>query len=493
MVITLRRRADLTLESYREVAWEGRPVQIDPAALADIARAREAFMAFLDSDPDRVIYGVTTGYGQMARIRLDPEERKSQARRPAYATMTAFGESLPERVKRGIVFARLANFLEGHAAISPQIAEAVADLLDGAALPEVPVLGQVSAGEILTLSFLMVPLAERFDLAEKEMLALVSGSPAAAALIADAALAARQRLALATEVFALSIEALGAPLEAYDSALETLWEDDCEAAALRALRAWLAGASARGRRPYQAPVSWRILPRVLGQAERVTQQAEAVAASSLRAVSDNPVYLMPEAAGAQEFPHGRVLSNGGYHNAKAYPALDNLAAAWADLAMLCDRHVTKLLDGRSSLLPDHLSAGEGYIGCLGFTALSYAEQARQAAQRSFLPGSEGGGFSQNDVAVPSFLAWRKEAEAGRCLDACLAILAAVASQAFFVTQKELPARLVPFLEMVRAQVPPLTSARPLGPEVGALSEQVTAMVFAAAEVDKAGRSVSNGA
>ena len=52
---------------------------------------------------------------------------------------------------------------------------------------------------------------------------------------------------------------------------------------LRALRAWLVGAGTE-RRPYQAPVSWRILPRVLGYAHRVLGQAEAAAEISLAGI-----------------------------------------------------------------------------------------------------------------------------------------------------------------------------------------------------------------
>lgn len=478
MTVVLRSRADITLDAFYRVAWQGEDVRLAEEAVARMAACREAFLGLLDSDPDLVIYGVTSGYGQRAHQRLGAAERVAHARRPAHAAMASFGAPLPERVARGIVLARLANFVEGHAAVSPALAQAVAGLLGGGRLPPVPALGNASAGEILALSHLLTPLAERFDLGEKESLALVNGSPCAAALLADAVLAARARLGVAVEVFALSIEAFRAPLEAYDPAFEALWEDPHEAAILRALRDWLEGAGAE-RRSYQAPVSWRVLPRVLGQARRALAAAEEVAAVSLRAVSDNPVYLAPEPA----HPRGRVLSNGGYHNAKAYPALDDLAACWADLALLCDRHVTKMLDGHVSNLPHQLMENDGYLGCLGFTAAGYAEQARQAAQRTFLPGSEGGGFGQNDVALPTFPAWRKEAEAGRCLEASLAILAVIASQALYITKRAPPPRLAPLVEEVRRLVPPVSARRALGPDAEDLQMAFTAKVFAGIAAD----------
>lgn len=487
MTLVLETRRDITPDAFCRVAWQGEAVRLHERALATIDRSRRAFLSLLESDPELVVYGVTSGYGQMAHLRYTPEQRREHARRPPVATMTSFGEPLPERVTRGMVLARLANIVEGHAAISPGLARAVAALLDGAPLPPVPALGNGCPGEIQALGHLLSGLFEDIargkldQLGEKESLALVNGSPCAAALAADAALAARRRLSLAVAVFALSIEALKAPLDHYDAVLDELWEDPGEVAVLGLLRRWLDGAAAE-RRAYQAPVSWRILPRVLGQAWRATDQAEEIAAISLRAVSDNPLFVPPDAAA----PKGRVLSNGGYHNGRAYPAMDNLAAAWADLALLCDRHVTKLLDARTSHLPPYLSqsgeghmgTGEGYIGCLGFSAVGYAEQARLAATRHFLPGSEGGGFGQNDVALPTFLAWRGEAEAGRCLDANLAILAAVASQAFHVTEREAPPRLAPLLEEVRTFFPPLTVPRVLSGDVERLAGHFTAKAFA---------------
>ena len=74
----------------------------------------------------------------------------------------------------------------------------------------------------------------------KEGNALVNGSPCAAALLADGALAAAGRVALAYEAFALSVEAFAAPLEAYDPELAGLWGDEGETTALQRLGALLA-------------------------------------------------------------------------------------------------------------------------------------------------------------------------------------------------------------------------------------------------------------
>ena len=479
MTLTLTHRADIGLEAFRRVAWNGEDVRISDQALTRIAECRASFLALIESDSGLVIYGVTTAMGELASQRLDRDERDRHARIKALAAATAFGDPLPERVVRGIVLARLANFLEGHAATSPRIALAVAAMLDGRPMPHVPGSGQGGAGEILALYPVFAALTQTFDLEVKERGSLINGSPCAAALAADAALAARRRVGLAEQVFALSIEAFRAPLDHYDAALDELWGDDHEAAALQGLRRYLG--PGEGRRNYQAPVSFRIVPRLLGQAHRALAGIEKAATVSLRSASDNPVYVPPDAA----FPLGRCLSTGGYHNAMATPALDDLAAVWADLCLLCDRHGSKLLNGPVSKLPNLLmvdrhpsdSDGHGNVGYIPMAITGYLEQAKLAAQRTFIPGTESAGAGQDDVATTSFLAWSKEASAGRCLDAALAMLAVLASQALHVTDRAPPPALQPFVEALRGICPPVGQDRLLGPELAASTSWFTRQVF----------------
>jgi histidine ammonia-lyase len=484
MTVALTIRADISLDALHRVAWQGEAVRITEPALQRIAECRAAFLQLIDTDPNLVIYGVTTAMGELADRRLRPEERDRHARIKAFAAATAFGDPLPDRVVRGIALARLANFLEGHAATTPRIALAVAAMLQGGPMPSVPAAGQGGAGEILALYPLFAGLSAGFDLEVKERGSLINGSPCAAALVADAALAARRRIRLAETVFALSIEAFRAPLEHYDAALETLWGDEHEAAALRGLRGFLDGGG-DGRRGYQAPVSYRIVPRVLGQAYRALAGAERAATVSLSSASDNPVYIPPDPADPAH-PHGRCISTGGYHNAMAAPALDDLAAIWADLCLLCDRHSSKLLAGRVSHLPDLLmvgrdpsdSDGHGSLGYVPMAVTGYLEQAKAAAQRTFIPGTEAAGAGQDDVATTAFPAWSKEERAGRCLDAALAMLAVVASQALHVTGRTAPPALRSFVDDLRSTVPPVAEDRILGPELGRLAARFTERVFA---------------
>ena len=165
----------------------------------------------------------------------------------------------------------------------------------------------------------------------------------------------------------------------------------------------------------------------------------------------------------------------------SFSVLDELAACWADLCLVGERQTSKLQDGAVSGLPHWLTTGdvEGPVRYLAQIQVGYVERARRAAQRTFIPGSESGGFGQSDLKVPTQSAWLGEREAGRCLDASLALLAVTAMHALDVTQRPVPPPLTEFAADVRGHVPKIEEIRMLGPELGALAASFTSGVYSA--------------
>ncbi len=462
MTVVLHTRSDIDLDAAHRVAWLGEDVALAPDALERMDRAHASLLEYIDAavaqDPGALIYGITTAPGDGAATALTAE---GLARRPTRLwTALSFGEPLPERVVRGILLARLANLIDGHAGVRGALGSAIAGMLDGRPLPEVPGQGNGGAGEILALGRLFFDFSATHELSAKERMALINGSPCAAALAADGALAGRGRLALVEQVLALSAEAIGAPHEAYAAELEELWGDEHETAALRSLRAHLEGGSEQ-REAHQAPVSYRILPRVLGALRRAQAEAERAATVSLRSVSDNPLYLPPD----DERPLGAVISTGGYHNAQASPALDGLATAWADICQLVQRHTDKLFQHPRTL--PALAQEEWTFKPLHMVQAGWAEEARALAQPTLLGL---GGFGQNDVPSPSFLAWRKATGVGRCLDGALAGLATIAWQVLRSGTGPVPPALRTLGAQVEELVPAPDGTRPIGTDVQALAD-----------------------
>jgi len=444
-------------------------VEIAPEALALMDRCHASFEALVadrvSAEPGALIYGVTSAPGDSATSALGQE---GIATRPTQLwTAMSFGERLPDRVVRAILVARLANLLEGHAAVRSETAKAVAAVLDHDPLPAVPAHGNGGSGEILALGSLFFGLSTEVSLTAKERMALINGSPCSAALVADVALAGRRRIELAEMVFALVADAAGTPDEHYAPELEQLWGDEHEAAALQALRQLLSG-SDRVRQNHQAAVSLRILPRVLGATRRAQAEAERAATVSLSSVTDNPVYLPPD----PHRPLGAIYSTGGYHNAQAVPAMDGLAFAQADLCQLAQRLTDHLF--QQPVTAPLIARDEWTIKPLHMVQNGWAEEARALAQPTLLSL---GGFGQNDVPALGFLSWQKATAIGSCLDAALAVITAVASQVLHISGRQPPPGLRSFVTQIRDAFPPVQQPRPLGPDCDKLAELLAQRVF----------------
>ena len=476
MTVTLEHRADINLETAYRIAWQGEDVVLSKAALGRIDECRRSFVVLIESDPSMFVYGVTTGYGQAAKTQLDDAGRARQAQRKPFASAVLFGEPLPVRVVRAIVLSKLTTFIEGHAAVTPKLAQTVAAMLDGRQLPEVPADNNDGAGQTQMMTHTFSDLFLDYDLKAKESNALLNGTGSITAVLTDSAIAASRRRVLAVKTFALAIEAFQAPLEHYDVAVARLWGGDHEIAAAETLNRYLAEPTA-DRRTYQAPTSFRALPRILARVFRAVAEVEKAADEALAGAVDNPIYLPPDA----DHPHGRLFHNGGFHNAISYSVLDELAACWADLCLVGERQTAKLQDGAVSGLPHWLTTGdvEGPVRYLAQIQVGYVERARRAAQRTFIPGSESGGFGQTDLKTPTQSAWLGEREAGRCLDASLALLAVTAMHALDVTQRPVPPPLTEFAADVRGHVPKIEEIRMLGPELGRLADSFTSGVYSA--------------
>ncbi len=186
MTVVLARRTEIDLDAFVRAAWQGEDVAVTADALAEVARRREQLLAFVAANPGRKLYGVNVHAGDGSNRLMTEAEQRDYER--GLHSGTSFGEPLPVRVIRGIVLARLTNFIEGHAGVSAELVELVAGRLDGRPLPPVPRQGNGGPGEIQALGWLFDDVPAELALGLKEGMALINGSPCASALLADAVL-----------------------------------------------------------------------------------------------------------------------------------------------------------------------------------------------------------------------------------------------------------------------------------------------------------------
>ena len=91
----------LTVEDVVRVAREGAPVALDEAARQKVRASRRYVERLLAED--RVVYGVTTGFGKFAQVRISPKDTRLLQRNLLLSHAMSVGDPLPTEVVRAMM------------------------------------------------------------------------------------------------------------------------------------------------------------------------------------------------------------------------------------------------------------------------------------------------------------------------------------------------------------------------------------------------------
>jgi histidine ammonia-lyase len=143
--------ASLTLERVAEVARGGRRVSLDAGARARMERSwrwvQEAGRG------ERAIYGVNTGFGSLARVRIPPERGAELSRNLVRSHAAGTGAPLPKDVVRATLLLRANALAKGVSGCRPVLVETLLQMLDAGVVPVVPSQGSCgSSGDLAPLA-----------------------------------------------------------------------------------------------------------------------------------------------------------------------------------------------------------------------------------------------------------------------------------------------------------------------------------------------------
>jgi histidine ammonia-lyase len=357
----------LTLEEIEAVA-AGAPVTVDGAARKRVAKARDFVeRRFADGEP---IYGVTTGFGRLANIAVDPADAVALQLNLVRSHAAGTGEPLATPLVRAASVLRANSLSAGHSGVKPATLDLIVAMLDRGVTPVVPCQGSVGAsGDLAPLAHMTLALigegeafygGERLpsavaleraglqpiSLGAKEGLALVNGTQVMTGIAALGVLRAERLAAAADVVGAMSLEAYLGTARVFDRRLNELRPHPGQERVAANLRALLAGSeivqshAECGR--VQDPYSFRCIPVVHGAARDSVAHVRRVTEIEANSVTDNPL-VFPE---DEEF-----ISGGNFHGEPIALAVDFLKLATSELASIAERRLYLLLNAEDRGLP----------------------------------------------------------------------------------------------------------------------------------------------
>jgi len=363
---------------------------------------------FLESfSKDKIIYGINTGFGPMAQIRIEKEDLNNLQYNLIRSHSTGVGKTLKGVYAKSVVLARLNNFVQGNSGISAGVVEQLQTFLNHDILPEIPEHGGVGAsGDLVQLAHLglnligegkvtfegkLMDAKEAFkilgikplDLKLRDGLGIINGTSCMTGI-------ASLNLIYAKKIFNLAIAAssiLNEINDAYDDSFSKelnevkLHKGQNEVAAQ--MREFLSDSALIRKREelfndptalttkkfknkIQENYSLRCIPQILGPILDTLSFAQNVIEDELNSTSDNPI-IKPE--------EHNVFHGGNFHGDYISLEMDKVKIVITKLTMLMERQLNYLLsDHLNQKFPPFLNASTlglnfGYQG-LQFTATS---------------------------------------------------------------------------------------------------------------------------
>lgn len=492
----------LSIEQVSAVARREAKVSLSPEARKSVQRSRGVIEKLVADNV--AVYGVTTGIGEFARIRISPEQSAELQRRIIYSHSAGTGDPFPQEEVRAAMLCRANTLAKGYSGVRISLLETVLEMINKGVAPYIHEKGSVgTSGDLSPLSqFAEVAIGEGrayykgelmpggeamkragikpTDLTYKEGLGLINGSQmmtaGAALLVHDAELILKNAMIAS----AMALDALRAVVKAYHPAVHRVrpyrGQNAVAANLLRLFAESEIMANKTGK--VQDGYSMRCTPQVLGPSLDTLEHVRQVVNIEMNAAADNPLF----------FGEGNeYFAAGNFHGQGIGMAVDFLCIAMSEVANLSERHTNRLLNPVLSGLPDFLVEGKGLNSGLmvaQYTAAALVSENKVLSHPASVDSISVSADQEDHVSMGP-IAVRKCKEILRNVRAVLAIEMMCAAQAFEFHGGKRPGKgTAAAYELIRSKVPPLKDDRVLHPDIEAIRKMVEdGTILAAVEAE----------
>ena len=366
----------MSLEDLVAIAREGSTVRLTKESEDRIINARKMIEKWVKEE--RVIYGVTTGFGALSDVIISKEDTQRLQENILMSHAAGVGDILDEETVRAVMALRIKDLARGHSGISLETVIRIIDLLNRGVCPVVPEKGSVGAsGDLAPLAHLCLVLigqGEAFyegqrisgiealkkcglkplQLKAGEGLALVNGTQVMTAIGGLSIYDAIELSKMTDIAAAMSLEVLMGSKTEFDQRIHHVRPHPGQAAAAdnmdRITRDSEIITSHKDCSRIQDAYTLRCSPQVHGASKDAITYARKVVETEMNSSTNNPL-IFPE---SQEF-----LLGGNFHGQPVALALDFLCMAVSELANISERRIERLVNPQLSGLPAFLVSDGG--------------------------------------------------------------------------------------------------------------------------------------
>ncbi|WP_099191516.1 histidine ammonia-lyase [Tepidibacter mesophilus] len=376
----------LTIEDVINVARNGYKVELTKESEEKVIKARNIVDKFVDEE--KIVYGITTGFGKFSDVVISKEETKTLQRNLIISHSCGVGEYFDEEVSRSIMLLRINNLAKGYSGIRLNTLNTLIKMLNEGVHPLIPQKGSLGAsGDLAPLSHMVLVMIgegeaiykgekingidalnkvdiKPVELTSKEGLALINGTQVMTAVGALTVYDAVNLLKTADIAAALTMEALNGIVTAFDKKVHEVRGHEGQINAAKNILNILENSkmtTTQGEIRVQDAYTLRCTPQIHGASKDAINYIKKRVEIEINAATDNPL-IFPEVE--------EVISGGNFHGQPMALSFDFLAIALAEIANVSERRLERLVNPTLGGLPAFLTKKGGLNS--GFMIVQYS-------------------------------------------------------------------------------------------------------------------------
>jgi len=379
----------LNIEDFINVVRKGYAVEMSKEAIEKVQKSRDVVDKYVDEE--RVVYGITTGFGKFSDVVISKDETKDLQRNLIISHSCGVGEPLDEEVVRGIMLLRANALSKGFSGIRLSTLNTLIEMLNKGVHPVIPEKGSLGAsGDLAPLAHMVLVLlgegeayykGERMpgnkamelaniatvELTSKEGLALINGTQVMTSVGALALYDGMNLAKIADIAAALTAESQNGIVTAYDEKVHKVRPHSGQINTAKNLLKLLKNSNmttVQGELRVQDAYSLRCLPQIHGASKDAINYVGEKVNIEINSATDNPLIFGEE---------DQVISGGNFHGQPMALSFDFLGIALAELANVSERRIERMVNPALSGLPAFLVEKGGINS--GFMIVQYAAAA----------------------------------------------------------------------------------------------------------------------